>query len=355
MKKIKLLAVLLVLTVLGLSVVACGKKEETEEKAEIVDTTSADVSSPEDIDIAPEGMIPCELTGEWIDESFKDQRPLCCMIHNLEVAMPQSSVGQADIIYEMEVEGGITRLMAVFHDYSALEKLGPIRSARHYYVQTAMEYDAIFAHVGQSIFAEDEIASSKINNLNGLTNSMIFRDNTRVAPDNAYTNSEKLADAISSKDYPTTHNESYDQKFFISKNDYTPEDGTAANKVTTAYNEGRKPWFEYNKDDGLYYRFQYGDKQIDKETNEQLAFKNVIIQFTTQAPLEGLLIDITLTGTNDGIYITNGQAIPITWEKDGIYGVCHYYTMDGEELKVNKGKTWITIFSDAKKDAITFE
>ena len=81
-----------------------------------------------------------EFSGEWIDESLSNQRPLCIMINNIVDAMPQSGISQADITYEMLVEGGITRYMCVFKDYSNLEKLGPVRSARHYDGKYAWRY-----------------------------------------------------------------------------------------------------------------------------------------------------------------------------------------------------------------------
>ncbi len=353
MKKFKITRLLLAITLVGVVACGCGKKEEEPEV--VIDTEVNEVESPENIDIAPEGMIRSDLTGEWIDESFKNQRPVACMINNLSVAMPQSGIGQADIVYEMEVEGGITRLMAVFQDYSNLEKVGPIRSARHYYIKTAMEYDAIFAHVGQSCVAEQFISTSGVNNINGLTNSMIFRDNSRKAPHNAYSNSEKFVQAINNKGYSTACSESYEKKFEFNKEDTDLADGTTANKIEVAYNSNRKPYFEYDSENKVYLRFQYGDKQIDDQTNEQLAYKNVIVQFCAQEPLLDELIEIHLVGEGTGYYFTDGKCIPITWKKESENGVCKYYYENGEQLEMNQGKTWISIFSNSHTQDVTFE
>lgn len=352
MKKFKKLCLVALITVAAILAMSCGKKEE----ATTEEVTTTEEVATEESNEAPEGMVANELTGEWIDESLSNQRPLTCMINNLKPAMPQSGIGQADIVYEMLVEGGITRLMGVYKDYSKLEKLGPIRSSRHYYVEEAMEYDAIYAHVGQSVFAEEKIASTGINNINGLYNSMIFRDKSRVAPHNAYTNSENIAAAIKEQKYRTEYDTTFSKdKFVFAKDDTELADGEKAEKITTAFNSNRKPWFEYDSENKVYKRFQYGDKQIDAETDEQLTYKNVIIQFCPHAPLLEELIDITLTGEGTGYYATDGKVIPITWKKSGDGDTCKYYTEDGKQLEMNVGKTWITIFPDDQKGDITFE
>ena len=97
-----------------------------------------------------------DLTGEWVTDRTEEYgRPIAVMLNNISDAMPQCDIGKADIVYEMKVEGGITRLLGIFNDYSNLEKLGSIRSCRPYYVTVAMEYDAIYMHYGQSPQGED--------------------------------------------------------------------------------------------------------------------------------------------------------------------------------------------------------
>jgi hypothetical protein len=280
------------------------------------------------------------------------------MINNLQPAIPQSGIGQADIIYEMLVEGGITRLMAIFTDYTGLEKIGPVRSARHYYDRKALEFDAIYAHVGQSIFAEADFEDyPNLDNLNGLYGVgtvMFYRTSDRQAPHNCYTSSDGIVAGIEYEGYSTEHSSSYEKMFHFNAA-VTDIDGTPANKITTAYNSSRKPWFEYNAEDGKYYRFQYGDKQIDDQTGEQLSFENVIIQFAPHAPLAEELIHIEWIGEGEGYYASNGEIIPIKWVKTSDNSVTHYYNIDGTDLKLNPGKTWITVFPDDQKDDIIIE
>lgn len=353
MKKFNKILCVSCATVLMMSLLAgCGKTEE-----EPVDVgEKVEMESPEDVTITRDGMYMSELTGEWIDEELKDQRPIAVMINNVGDAMPQSGIGQADVVYECLVEGGITRLLAVFKDYSNLEKLGPIRSARPYYVRIADEYNGIYVHVGHSDRAVTEIENSGIDDLDGvygIGNVFTFRDETRVAPHNCYSNTEGLEAAIEKEGFSTTYDASYSEKFVFNSEDTELTDGTQANKITTAFNSNRKPYFEYNSEDKLYYRYQYGGNQIDDQTNENLAYKNVIIQFALHTPLEDNLIDIIMTGSGDGLYATDGKIIPITWKNEN--GVVRYYTADGEQLKLNPGKTWITMFPDSQKDDIIIE
>ena len=127
--KLKKLSIFALTTALTVSCLAgCGKKKEEDTEQATITTEAAATMSDADIEFAPtkEGYVINEFSGEWIDESLSNQRPLCIMINNIVDAMPQSGISQADITYEMLVEGGITRYMCVFKDYSNLEKLGPV-------------------------------------------------------------------------------------------------------------------------------------------------------------------------------------------------------------------------------------
>lgn len=116
------------------------------------------------------------------------------------------------------------------------------------------------------------------------------------------------------------------------------------------------PWFEYNAEDGKYYRFQYGDAQIDELTNEQLSYDNILIQISHWEPYDenGYLNIDTYTGM-DGYYITKGYAIPVTWQKDFEWGATRYYDPNGQEITLNQGKTWVCIVQDTYRDNIVLE
>ncbi|MGN0367210.1 MAG: DUF3048 domain-containing protein [Wujia sp.] len=362
MKKSKVLSLALVAALTATSMVGCGKKEKTTEatttEQAVIDVNEvATMSDAEDIQLVQkEGYVINEYSGEWIDEKLKDQRPLCIMINNLSDAMPQSGISQADVIFEMMVEGGITRLLALFKDYSNIPKLGPVRSARHYYVKVANSIDAIYAHVGWSVFAEAEINNTGCNNLNGLYDTITYyRDESRVAPHNCYTNSEKIAEGIENMGYRTTYADTSANRpnmFAFNYEDKDLEGGKPANKINTYLSSYTSPWFEYDSSKKVYNRYQYKDKQIDDQTAEQLTFKNVlVIQADYWDVVEGLQ-ELDWERGGPGIYATNGQYIDITWRKKD--GVINFFTEDGEQLKMNPGKTFITVADDEKAE-ITVE
>lgn len=330
----------------------CGEKkteETTEASVEPVVNVSpiASMDSPSDVNIIyKEGMVLSELSGEWIDESLKTQRPLCIMINNISDAMPQSGISKADITYEFLVESGITRLMCVFKDYSGIEKLGPVRSSRHYYVQAAEELEGIYAHFGWSYAAEAYInARPHIQNLNGLQleGSVFYRDSSKVAPHNVFTDSEKILSGIEQKGYDVNHTDSFHYNNFKFNLKDTPlGTGNIANKVTTVFHSGRKPWFEYNAEDGRYYRYQYDDKHIDALTGEQLSYKNIIVMNAAYQSFENtILLDVIWNQGGSGYYITDGEYEPITWSWTG-EGI-QYKTEDGSTLKMNPGNTYISV------------
>ena len=243
---------------------------------------------------------------------------------------------------------GITRLMGIYENFDELDKIGSVRSSRLYYCYFAKEFDAVYVHWGQAIYAQDLLNSSNIDNLNGLEleGSTFFRSSDRVAPHNGYTSGERLLAGIEKKGYRTDYASDYKQKFLFAEQEVTLPDGVSAKKVTPGY-AVNKPWFEYNESDGLYYRYQYGAEQIDKETGNQIAYKNIIMQTVNYYDYGDGYYYIYTTGNGNGKYITNGKAIDITWKKDTEFGVTRYYDTSGKEITINPGKTWVCIIQNS--------
>jgi hypothetical protein len=342
----------------------CGKQAEessSEEDPVVNVATMTDMSSAEDVQVVyKEGMALSDLTGEWIDESLADQRPLCIMIENTTDAFPQSGISNADITYEFIVEGAITRLMCVFKDYSTgIDKLGPVRSSRHYYAQLAEMLEGIYAHFGWSVYAQQYIeARPEYQNLNGLEleGSVYYRDSARSAPHNVYTDSDRLVSGVETKGYNTTHSSSYNyDQFKFNISDTALNSGNAANKVTTNFISSTTSWFEYNPDDSRYYRYEFGQEHVDAETGEQLSYKNVLIMFVDYEVVddEGRRDIHWDEGTSgSGYYVSDGEYIPITWTRYG-NGIT-YKNEDGSQLKMNPGNTYVSVLDNTLSTA-TFE
>lgn len=366
MKKTKKITALLIGTMLTtLLFSGCGKKKEETETTETTEA-SVDISSiatmegsAEDIVvISREGYVLSDLTGEWIDEKYDNMRPLCCMINNIKDALPQSGISQASITYEVLVEGGITRLMCIFDHYDDIEKLGSVRSARVPYIQIAQMYDGIFAHYGYSPTAQNMIeADPTINNLNGMTMSdVFFRTNDKPAPHNAYTNSDCIISGIERMGYNTEHNSNYQKAFNFNYKDMPLENGQPANKVTTAFSNYSTSCFEYNAEDGRYYRSEYGAPHIDAATGEQLSYKNVIVllvNYYTETDASGYDYHFVHWDNGDAYYFTNGQYVKLKWNADS--GVVKLYNEDGSPAKLNPGNTFVSVFDSATAGDVTIE
>ena len=372
MFKKRLVAVTLSACIVLASLSACGKKEETTtEKPDSISEKVYDINTDsdamiedndEDTVLMKDGKLQHDLTGEWITPEENEKRYIAVMVNNIAQAMPQSGIEEADVIYEMLEEGGITRLLCLFSDYEDIEQLGPIRSTRDYYQIKALEYNAILTHWGASVYAEqywEQHTSVSHLDLNGKDNRSGFRVNRPgyAIEHTAYTTGELINKSIEADGYDFKKQENYRRMFLFNTEDTDLKDGVSAKKVETNYNANRTPWFEYDESTGLYNRFQYGKPQIDEVTGNQIAFKNVIIQFAPHKSRDDGAgsIDISFSGSGEGFYATNGQIIPIKWEKDETFGVTKFKTVDGEKLKLNPGKTWITVFPDTQKSDIVYQ
>ncbi|MEE8886314.1 MAG: DUF3048 domain-containing protein [Eubacteriales bacterium] len=356
MKK-KIIGMALCAVLAGGLFAGCGAEESTDTSVAVATETPTPTptATPEPTE-ALEAVSASEdtgtlnyLTGEPIEEDKQNLRPFAIMINNLDAALPQSNISNADLLYEAEVEGSITRLMAVFQDPSAYEKIGPVRSARHYYIYMADDSDAIFTHFGWSPQAETIIEEQNLEHLNGLTDNSgaFFRTSDRVAPHNVYVNGSMLSQLAQSAGYSTTHADGYQPNLSFNSSDTQLSDGEAATTINIGFSYDN-PVFTYNSDDGLYYRSEYGAAQVDAETGEQLAFKNIIIQQVSKAVLaDGEHLELGMFGVTSGTgyYATDGKIIPITWTKETQQDQTKYYTTDGQELKLNPGKTMFEVIS----------
>ena len=276
------------------------------------------------------------------------------MINNLQYAAQfQSGTSKASILYEAKVEGGITRLMGIFEKYNA-KKIGSARSARHYYVSVASEYDAIFVHFGHTKFALSKIDKLDVDNISGLSGiggAVFYRDHSIPAPHNAFTSKKGLEKGRKILKYRKNYKKDYEghYKFYEEDTDLTSD--KIANKVSIKFSGYTTPYFIYNKEDKLYYRYQYGKPHVDAANGKQLKFKNLIIQYVDDEPIvPGHPKDYRTINfekaTGKGKYITNGKAVNITWKKNEKKGFMKYYAEDGSELVINPGKTYVALFPD---------
>lgn len=278
-----------------------------------------------------------------------DTRPYAVVIDNVAGARPQSGLQKAYLVYEITVEGGLTRLLALFKDPD-IKAIGPIRSARHYFLDYALENDAIFVHHGWSPQAQSDISSLKINNLNGLANpsNMFYRNSNKKSPHDSYTSSGKMITAATNKKYRLTTKNNLLLDYSIDALDLGDYNSSAdANEVTITYSSSVKVKYKYDEKFKVYLRFTGTSKHIEELTNEQLKVKNIII--VKDVDVKNIAgdnkgrVNLSNIGSGDGYYISEGKAIKITWEKSSRSSKTIYKDENGKSLKVNDGNTFIQI------------
>lgn len=326
------------------------------------ETVDEDEAEAEDPDAPPaEGMVRSRITNEWVSEQTDRTRPIAVMIPNTKTAS-HYGLSQASVLYECNVESSITRLMAVFDDWSSFEKLGNIRSSRDYYIYWAFEWDALYIHFGGPFYIDDLVGRTDTQNVNCINYSNAsYRDTAKDSTDNAFTSTAHLKDAISHYGYPLEYRDGYaDEQHYIFAPDSSPNTLEQYDKAITAGTVDMSPaypvtnaYFKYNEETGLYDRYQHlsgtsDGPHIDLANNEQLSFKNLLIQNTYYEVRDqkGYLSFQCHDTTRDGWFFTNGKGIHVTWEKTSDYGATRYFDDNGSEIKLNTGKTMVCIVED---------
>lgn len=275
-----------------------------------------------------------------------DQRPIAVMIDNHRSAWPQAGIQDAYMVYEIIAEGGETRLMALFKN-DKIDKIGPVRSARHYFVDYALENDAIFVHFGESPQAKTDIKKFSVNDIDGIAEdgTTFTRVTDKAAPHNAVTSMEKLLKSAKNKNYKTT-SKAESVLNYVSK-EVNLDSGEEATTVTIPHSKLQTVKYTYDAENKVYKRSARGINQTDWTSKEVITTKNIIITFCDNYTLadtenkgrQGL----KNIGTFDGYYITNGKAVKIKCIKESREKQTVYQDLEGKEIEINDGNTFVNI------------
>ena len=338
----------------------CGKKEEEASAEEAVAEPVIQVVKEDPVEETPaeeesrEGMYRSELTNEWIDESIKDQRPIAAMVDNEKTALPHYGMSTADVVYEITnstANDGITRFMVLVKDWGSIEQLGSIRSVRPTNLQLSPEWNAVVCHDGGPFYIDDYLAKDYVENFSGTFSRV---DNGKSREFTEYILSGDLEKNFSSKGYSETYNDYYPGAHYQFTSETSPvdlasnSDAKDCTHVQMPYKHN-KPYLDYNAEDGLYYYSEYGSAHVDPgNNNAQLSFKNLLLQNARYVEFDdnGYMMFHSIDYNRDGYYITNGKAIPITWSKEDELSPTKYYDMDGKEINLNTGRTYVALVPD---------
>lgn len=324
----------LTLVLVVLSLCACGnEKKESPEKEETI---------KEPIEVVEEKV--------KIIDVDSNTRPYAVMINCHNGALPQAGLQNAYIVYELMVEGGITRMMALFKDVD-VDKIGSIRSARTQYLDYVYEHDAIYVHAGGADDAMARIANEGINDVNvdgqyGMRDTSLDRSwehllftSTDLIKKGA--NAESIRTTTDHGNLLTYSSESVDLSEYAEVKD--------ANKVSITYSDYRTSKYTYDEDKKVYLRTMNNTSNVDLVTGNQYEVKNIIVYGVKYSGYcdHGYCAyqKIDNIGTGEGYYITEGKALKITWEKNSKNEKTIYKVKEtGKELVVNDGNTYIQIY-----------
>ena len=277
------------------------------------------------------------------------------MINNIRTAQPQLGISKADIIYEIVVEGGITRMMALFQDLSDVGNVGSVRSARPYYVRIALGHDAVYIHAGGSDDAYGVLYSTGLlhfDGVNGGRQQIFFRDAERRKKlgfeHSLLTSGELILDYLPTYGVRLEHRDGFDYGLSFSP-DAAPADGVSAGNVVVHFSSSKTTSFKYSQQDGVYYASQFGAPYADGNDAAQVAPANILILRTSIGLIAGDTkghMSVSTTGSGSGTFCSGGLCVPIKWSRADVNAPYVYTRLDGSPLTLGTGMTYICIISN---------
>lgn len=340
----------LIYIVVAILLVGCATTDSDAVEVAFVPSETEDEEGEPEEDILgiPEGMGINRLTGMMMPEENVSRRPVAIVINNLRQALPQSGIGQADILYEVLAEGNITRLVGIFLDFEA-SRIGPVRSARSYFIDFARNHDAIFIHHGASPSAYTELRSTGTDRLDGMFDAQPFwRDQERVRrglyEHSSYTSYERIWEGVASRNIRDTSYVPPNFMFFPMR--ISPRDSEPAAELEIRFSNNYVSRFSFDHESGLYLMSSSHGDVIDEYSEEQLSFTNVIVQLTSISHIPGDAEgrrNVTTVGTGTGYLFTNGSVSPISWSRQNTNTPTIWLNAQGLPLALNVGRTYIAV------------
>lgn len=291
-----------------------------------------------------EGMLRRQLDGVYVEEGEENIFPVSFMIDNHVDARKSHGLSKANLVYEAEVEGGITRFLAVYASGDEIDQIGPVRSARPYFVDWARELSSVYGHCGGSPEALVKIIKDGIIDLNEFYNADFFwRGKDKVAPHNIYTSSEKIDSFLNKK---KLEDGNYLAWQFKEDEGLENRPEVAEIKIDFAGDAFRVGWV-YKKEDNNYIRHMGGKVHKDQDGSEIRA-KNIAIQYVDAEEIDSeLRLRMDNVGDGKAFVCFDGFCEEAMWEKKSSAARTRFYykkdSGDKEEVLFNAGVTWVEV------------
>jgi hypothetical protein len=323
------------LTIVLLILSGCGKSG---------DVTSTSENPSEDESVSFETSTETEEVSQTSFNIFGNDRPFAVMIDNdSSESRPHAGIEDAYLLYEMYVEGRATRIMAVFKGCDT-QKIGPVRSSRHYFLDYALDNDALYAHAGWSPLAMEQISSLGVNNLNGLVYEPNYYWRERKYKGDYHSlytsisNLEKLSKTIGYR----TETDTLPFNFTDGETSY---EGESAKSLTFPYASFYSVSYQYNEESGMYDRY-INSAPHATQSGAKLSAKQIIVQFASNYNLGdgSARQQLDTVGNGKAILITNGVQVPLTWSRESRTSKLVFKTADGKEIELSsKGQTYVQV------------
>lgn len=294
--------------------------------------------------VAAPVTLPRRIDGITVATADANKVPACVMIENTAFSgvRPQSGLAAASIVYEVIVEGGITRLMAVYAGEPA-DSVGPVRSARDTYLEFASEYNCAYIHAGGSYSAMTALPKLGLRDIDALRESKWFwRDSSKFSPHNLFTNTSNLYDAVA-KGHSWTTEPTYETWKFVDDDQVTA--GEEANQINIGFGGEYDVTYTYNTENKFYERTNGRALHTDANTGKALTARNIVIQHVPEGELiEGKgRINFSVTGEGVVEIIRQGVLTQGTWKKANRLSRTQFFTPEGQEIPLVRGNVWIEV------------
>ena len=298
-------------------------------------------------EIISQKPIVCEKTRKLDGQCYEGEEPLvyAVMIENHAASRPVSGLNQASLVYEVVVEEPITRFFAVFYANENLKKIGPVRSARPFFVDWAKEFNGPYGHVGGSDAALDLLAKTYDYDLNEFSNGKYFwRSWNRPMPHNVYTSNELIAKAVLEKNWQVKSD--FDSWKFMPEQQSGVELVEAqVIKVDFGTTEYSVEW-KYNLKEKKYVRYQGGYVYHDSEAAE-VTVKNVVLMFTDEKIIDSYgRKKIKTIGSGKAIVYRGPEKIEAEWRRPSLTERTRFFDANGQEIAFFSGHTWIEVLEN---------
>lgn len=288
-------------------------------------------------------QLPHLLNGVMVEPQIHNRRAVAVMVENSLAARPQTGLTSADLVYEAVTEGGITRFMAVFSQ-NYPEKVGPVRSARSYFLDWLNEFDGFYAHAGGSAAALNRIRELGIKSYPHSSDAYWREPRAGVASEHTlFVNTAKIFKfSVEKRGFPAT----FDFPSWQFKDD---EIKGVPQKITVNFSSPNyQATWDYNPETGLYARSLANAPHRDKVTGEQIAVKTLIVQTVQRSPNPpsgGRESEWTMQTVGSGAVsvFRDGQRLDGLWRKNSRQERTRFFDLQNNEIQLNRGKIWISI------------